>query len=203
MIEWLFSGDPLRSCLGVTFDIIGAIAVLSRRTGEEKPHVAAGNRGLSYTKPCISEDLHMKRNRTAEFILGRGRTFHRGRASLVLAALLATAGSVAAHHGAANYENNKTINLKATITEYRFINPHVLFFFEVKGESDVAEEWQGEASNPLQLARQGWSSKTFKPGDQVTFTGHPTKSGARSLWITSMVMPNGEAFDHLHNEYQP
>ena len=147
----------------------------------------------------------MKRNRVALFAQAtvRARTRLLSRALILIAATLGLADSLLAHHGAANYDNAKTVNLKATITDYKFINPHVLFFFEVKDERGATEKWQGEASNPLQLARQGWSSKTFKPGDQVTFIGHPTKSGAKSLWITSMVMPNGEEFTHLHNEYQP
>jgi hypothetical protein len=107
-----------------------------------------------------------------------------------------------AHHGAANYDTVNTATLKGTITEFRFINPHVLFFFEVKNENGDVVKWQGEASNPLQLARQGWNSKTFKPGDQITFMGHAAKSGAKSLWITKIVYPDGKEFDHLHNEYE-
>jgi hypothetical protein len=122
---------------------------------------------------------------------------------LILAAsLFAISAPLFAHHGGANYDTTKTISLKGTITEFRFINPHVLFSFEVKDENGDIQKWQGEASNPLQLARQGWSSKTFKPGDQITFVGHGTKSGANSLWITSIVYPDGREFTHLHNEYE-
>jgi len=126
-----------------------------------------------------------------------------GSALLIVAAgLFLMSSSASAHHGGANYDTTKTVRLKGTITEFRFINPHVLFTFEVKDENGEVQKWQGEASNPLQLARQGWNSKTFKPGDQITFVGHATKSGAKSLWITSIVYPDGREFTHLHNEYE-
>ena len=120
----------------------------------------------------------------------------------LVAVSLLMAAPLFAHHGAANYDTVNTTSLKGTITEFRFINPHVLFFFEVKDENGEVVKWQGEASNPLQLARQGWNSKTFKPGDQITFMGHAAKSGAKSLWITKIVYPDGKEFDHLHNEYE-
>ena len=121
---------------------------------------------------------------------------------ILLAVPLLIAAPLFAHHGGANYDTVNFSTMKGTITEFRFINPHVLFFFEVKDENGDVVKWQGEASNPLQLARQGWNSKTFKPGDQITFMGHAAKSGAKSLWITKIVYPNGQVFDHLHNEYE-
>ena len=120
---------------------------------------------------------------------------------LLIAGLFLACGSSSAHHGGAEYDRTKLLNLKATVTEFRFINPHVLFKFEVKDEKGNVEEWQGEVSNPLQLARQGWTRKTFKPGDQLTFIGNPTKTGVKSMWITRIILPNGEDAGTLHNTY--
>ena len=82
---------------------------------------------------------------------------------LVVAGLLLTSGSLHAHHGGAEYDRSKSLSLKGTITEFRFINPHVLFEFEAKDDQGNVEKWQGEVSNPLQLTRQGWNRKTFWP----------------------------------------
>jgi hypothetical protein len=120
---------------------------------------------------------------------------------VLIAGLFLLCGSVFAHHGGAEYDRTKLLNLKATVTEFRFINPHVLFKFEVKDEKGGVENWQGEVSNPLQLARQGWNRKTFKPGDQLTFIGNPTKTGVKSMWITRIILPNGEDAGTLHNTY--
>jgi len=120
---------------------------------------------------------------------------------LLIAGLFLLCGSVFAHHGGAEYDRTKLLNLKATVTEFRFINPHVLIKFEVKDDKGDVENWQGEVSNPLQLARQGWNRKTFKPGDQLTFIGNPTKTGVKSMWITRIILPNGEDAGTLHNTY--
>jgi len=120
---------------------------------------------------------------------------------VLIAGLFLVCGSVFAHHGGAEYDRTKLLNLKATVTEFRFINPHVLFKFQVKDDKGNVEDWQGEVSNPLQLARQGWNRKTFKPGDQLTFIGNPTKTGVKSMWITRIILPNGEDAGTLHNTY--
>ena len=39
------------------------------------------------------------------------------------------------------------------------------------------------------------------PGDQVTFIGNPTKTGVKSMWITRIILPNGEDAGQLHNTY--
>lgn len=120
---------------------------------------------------------------------------------VLIIGLFLVCGIASAHHGGAEYDRTKTLNLKATITEFRFINPHVLFKFEVKDDKGNVEDWQGEVSNPLQLARQGWNRHTFKPGDVVTFIGNPTKTGVKSMWITRIILPNGQDAGQLHNTY--
>lgn len=117
------------------------------------------------------------------------------------AALLLACGPLYAHHGGAEYDRTKSLNLKGTVTDFQFINPHVLFEFEAKNDKGEVEKWQGEVSNPLQLARQGWNRHTFKPGDEVTFIGNPAKSGAKSLWINRIILPNGQDAGELHNKY--
>jgi hypothetical protein len=40
--------------------------------------------------------------------------------------------------------------------------------------------------------RAGWSSRTFKPGDQVTIEGLAAKSGANLMWIKKVIKGGGE-----------
>ena len=92
-----------------------------------------------------------------------------------------------AHHGNAAYDTTKTVTVRGTITEFQFINPHVLVFFEAKNDKGDIEKWQGELTSPNHLMRTGWSRETLKPGDHVTFRGLRAKSGATTLWITKQV----------------
>ena len=111
--------------------------------------------------------------------------------SLVCLVLLISV-SAFAHHGAATYDNDKTITLTGTITDFQYMNPHVIVSMEVKDSSTgKAEVWRGELTSPNRLSRSGWSKNTLQPGDQVTLSGNPAKSGATIMRIAKL-MKNGE-----------
>jgi len=95
----------------------------------------------------------------------------------------------AAHHGASVvYDLNQSVDMTGTVTDYQFVNPHVLIFFEVTGEDGSAVVWSAGLTSPNRLARSdGWSMDTLKPGDQVTITGSPASGGAPSLWVEQVV----------------
>jgi hypothetical protein len=111
---------------------------------------------------------------------------------LLAIASLVFAAPLLAHHGTATYEVTKTASIKGTVTDFQFINPHVLIFFEARDEKGSVEQWQGELTSPNHLARAGWAKHTLKPGDQVTFGGFRAKSGAPTLWITKIVTADGQ-----------
>jgi hypothetical protein len=110
----------------------------------------------------------------------------------LVAGLLVLSVPAFAHHGAAAYDTGKTISVKATITDFQFINPHVLVFFDVRNESGSVEKWQGELTSPNHLARTGWTKVSLKPGDEVTLSGARAKNGSPALWINKVVRSDGE-----------
>jgi hypothetical protein len=96
-----------------------------------------------------------------------------------------------AHHGNAAYDTTQALTVRGTITDFEFINPHVMVFFEAINDKGAMEKWQGELTSPNHLMRAGWTKGTLKPGDQVTFSGLRAKSGATTLWITKIVAADG------------
>ena len=101
-------------------------------------------------------------------------------------ALLAVAGaavlapSITAHHGtAASYDQDKYITVTGVVTEFRWKNPHSSLHLEVTDANGKASEFAIELASPGLMARQGtgWTRRTFKPGDKVTFRVHPSKVG--------------------------
>ena len=116
------------------------------------------------------------------------RTYRR---SFVAVLALMIALPLFAHHGNAAYETTKTVTVQGTITDFEFINPHVMAFFEAKNDKGEIEKWQGELTSPNHLLRTGWTKETLKPGDQVTFSGLRAKSGATTLWITKIIAADG------------
>jgi hypothetical protein len=106
--------------------------------------------------------------------------------------LLAVAGVAFAHHGTANYDTAKTVTVKGPVTDFQFINPHVLIFLDGKDETGKADKWQGELTSPNRLSRVGWTKSSLKPGDIITISGYPTKSGSPEIWIQKVVLASGE-----------
>ena len=109
------------------------------------------------------------------------------------AALLMTTSPVAAHHGAAAFENDpaKRLVLKGTVVEWIWANPHTFLQFDVKGQDGQPVRWVVEASNPPDMQNRGWSIKSFKPGDEVTVTVRPVKSGKPVGSIVQVVFADG------------
>jgi hypothetical protein len=106
---------------------------------------------------------------------------------IFMGAVLVLSSPVFAHHGAANYDTEKSVTLTGTVTDLQFTNPHVLVSVNVKDPSTgKVVEWRGELTSPNRLSRSGWSKNTLKPGDQVTLSGNPSKSGAPTMAISKL-----------------
>ena len=112
-------------------------------------------------------------------------------AALISAPLLA-------HHGEANYDTEKTVSVKGTITDFEFVNPHVQITLDVKNDKGEIEKWVGEARSPAMLARiGGWDKNTIKIGDVITASGHRTKNGTNFLRLMTIVLPDGREMPNL------
>jgi hypothetical protein len=118
---------------------------------------------------------------------------HKRTVILGFAALLSVTLPVIAHHGAAEYDNTKSISVQGTVTEMRYVNPHVLILFNVKDDKGQTVEWTAESQSPNLLSRRGWSRSTLKPGDQITVTGHPVKNGVPAMSAQKIVFADGRA----------
>jgi hypothetical protein len=106
--------------------------------------------------------------------------------------LIMLASAAFAHHGTANYDTTKSVTVKGSVTDFQFINPHVLIFMEAKEETGKVRKWQGELTSPNRLTRVGWTKSSIKPGDIITISGYPTKSGSPEIWIQKVVLASGE-----------
>ena len=111
---------------------------------------------------------------------------------LLLAGLmtLLTGNSAIAHHGRAAYTNT-TIELEATVTELRFINPHVQVLFDITDSNGKIQHWHGELTAPNRLARGGWTKNTLKPGDKITITGLAARNEGLAVVIRKLVLADG------------
>ncbi|HZJ34085.1 MAG TPA: DUF6152 family protein [Vicinamibacterales bacterium] len=99
---------------------------------------------------------------------------------------------VFAHHSPAAFEASKSITLTGTVKEFRWQNPHTWIEVNVPNEKGEQVLWAFELTSPTYLVRAGWKSNTLKPGDKVTISGRPLKSGEPgSAIFTSVTLADG------------
>jgi hypothetical protein len=114
---------------------------------------------------------------------------------LMFAAALSAAAPALAHHGAGVFEPEKKVTVSGTVTDFQFVNPHVLVYMTVKGEGGKDVQWGGELTSPNRLARDArsvkWHKEILKPGDTITITGHPARNGAPMMDILKIVDAQG------------
>ncbi len=104
------------------------------------------------------------------------------------------AAPLLAHHGTAVYDTKKPVTVTGTVTEYRFVNPHVILAWGAKDAKGNIQQWSAEIGAPNNLGRSvGWTNKTVKVGDQVTVTGNPSKPGTYTMISTpEKILVNGK-----------
>ncbi len=113
------------------------------------------------------------------------------RAGCVGTILLAIAGTAIAHHSGAMFERDKQVELVGTVVTFSWTNPHSWIEIEVPNASGGSDKWGVECNSPNNMARQGWRSTTLKPGDQVTVTVHPLRSGEKGGRFISVKLADG------------
>ena len=117
--------------------------------------------------------------------------------AMVLAGLL-IAAPLPAHHGETNYDTEKLVTVKATVTKFEFINPHAQIYLEDKNEKGETENWTCEARSPAMLVRNGgWDKTTLKPGDVITAVGFRAKNGAYILRLKKIILADGKELPDL------
>ena len=74
--------------------------------------------------------------------------------------LVGTAVSLSAHHAfAAEFDANKPVTMKGTVSKMEWVNPHVWLHMDVKQPDGTVENWAFEAGTPNVLFRRGFTRK--------------------------------------------
>jgi hypothetical protein len=110
----------------------------------------------------------------------------------VLAAALAIAAPLFAHHGGVAYDMGRKITLKGTITNFEWTNPHSQVHLDVTDDKGNVAHWNFETQPPTILVHAGWHRDSLKPGDQVTLVATPAKNGSTIGLLSKVVLADGQ-----------
>ena len=97
--------------------------------------------------------------------------------TLLCAVVTAMAASAHAHHAQAPFfDQERTVEIRGTVVRWIFRNPHPVLEVEVDNDQGQKVIWSVQFAPATVLAKRGWTDETFKPGDAVVASGHPSRA---------------------------
>jgi hypothetical protein len=92
-----------------------------------------------------------------------------------------------AHHSHGNYNMEAFTDLKGTVKEVHWINPHSFIYLEVVDAKGEAVVWALESQSITQLQRKaGFDKDAVKVGAQVTVHCHQLRDGSNGCLLGTM-----------------
>ena len=117
------------------------------------------------------------------------------RAILAVAAagiLLVSAVPSRAHHAfSAEFDANRPVTLRGTVTRIEWINPHAWIHIDVDGEDGSVESWMIEAGSPNTLVRRGMTRDSIPTGTEVVVFGYRHRNGSNAANGRDVTLPDG------------
>jgi hypothetical protein len=107
------------------------------------------------------------------------------------AVLIVLAAPLGAHHSPAAFDRTKEVMLEGTVTAFKWSNPHSWIEMDVQDDAGKVQKWSVEMTSPTYLIRAGWKSNSVKPGDKITVTVNPVRTGEPVGIFVNAVLPDG------------
>jgi hypothetical protein len=103
----------------------------------------------------------------------------RSRLGIVLAVtgvVVGFASTVMAHHSfSAEYDVEKPVMLKGTVTRMDWINPHSWIHLDVKKPDGAIDNWMIEVGAPNAMFRRGFNKNSLPVGTEIVVDGYQAR----------------------------
>ena len=114
---------------------------------------------------------------------------------LALAALLLGAVPSRAHHSFADeFDANRPVTLRGTLTKLEWVNPHGWIHLDVKGPTGTVVNWAVETGGVNVLFRRGLRATDFPSGVEVEIKGYRARNGKEIANGASVKFADGRDF---------
>ena len=116
---------------------------------------------------------------------------------VAVTALTVGAGSALAHHSfQAEFDIEKSMTLKGTVTKVEWINPHVYVHLDSKDDKGAVTKWAFETLGPGRMRAEGMSKQTFGIGKVVTVKAYAARDGSRNLgFLRTVTFDDGHTIE--------
>jgi hypothetical protein len=109
--------------------------------------------------------------------------------------ILSAAAPAFAHHGfGVEYDGTKCMDLKGTLTDVIWENPHAYFNIDIKGSDGKPVTWHVEMVTPNALKRTGTTKQDFESnfGKIINARVCPAKGGENRGAATYLALSDGQ-----------
>jgi hypothetical protein len=108
-----------------------------------------------------------------------------------LVVLWLSAPLVAHHSVTGEYDPDKPVTVKGTVTKVEWTNPHARIYIDELGANGAVTNWNVELQAVSALVRNGWTRKMISVGDTVTIEGIRARTGIPGANARTVTLSDG------------
>ena len=100
---------------------------------------------------------------------------------------------VLAHHSfAAEFDVDKPVKVKGTVSKVEWTNPHSWIYIDAAAPDGKMERWAIEGGAPNALLRRGWTKNSVPVGVEIIVEGFQAKDGSFRANGRDITFPDGK-----------